>query len=549
VGGQDSSGLEPKHQARRSGEPDLLPFEIPWFERHRAWGMPILTAILLVGLALVVFVTLRSVASDEPRNSTRTTSTRAGAVDASSGPSAKPGTSAGSTPPAKLHSDAPASSTASSREQSSSSARGSTSSGDPSQESVPVGKLAQAENKVPALLMHSPGVQSWERVRPEGAVSTADRLMALPGFQATIKLDKGLDLDLWGGVPFFLLRQPVLESVVVLHDSSAYDLDFTLLRGRVILTGRKERATVRARLYLEKDAHETWDIVLHEGTEVALQKIGERNDDVARDAIGQTSPSTQVTMVVLKGEASFQREHPHVLKVIVDPPGSDQAAAEPTTATWDNRNRQLTKGTLSAEASKEWDRNLPQTEIAKEFATASRQLESHLDDKSPDTVLRDGANDASPASRILSIFCLGSIDDLPVLLDILADCKESQVEKCVAAYLTLHCWLGQSAQNDRQLFDTLLKRDVNEDDAVTVLRLLHGISDERRRDPATWQWLIGLLTAPNTTVAYLAYHHLYQAVPQGRDIAYDPHADAKQKKLAAEAWRKIIPDGKLPPAK
>src|SRR5262249_2196488 len=37
----------------------------------------------------------------------------------------------------------------------------------------------------------------------------------------------------------------VLESSVILHDSRAYDLDFTLVRGRVVLTNTKEKGAAK----------------------------------------------------------------------------------------------------------------------------------------------------------------------------------------------------------------------------------------------------------------------------------------------------------------
>ena len=504
------------------------PFGLPWIEGQSAWirwALPSLAAVALLGIGVLIWVQLRSSLAENSYRQPRQLILAGESKGSSSADRGSNGAGARSAPVVWLD--------------------------EPDKRSVHSGKLGSVDRQVPSMLVHkkaaTPELEGWERIEPDAPVATADLLMALPGFRANLVLDKGVDLYLWGSIPFFLLPRPVLETAVVLNYNRAYDLDFILLRGRVVLTNRKEQgpARVRVRFYHEKDKQEIWDITLHPGAEVALEKIGERNDDFDRNPNNNVSPLTLLSLAALKGEANVSVDESHVLSVQGDMAGDRQPLA--AQITWDNRSGQKIQGPLDPDARKDWDRAMPASNVTQEMTTACRDLDKSFSGKSLGTALREAANDTRPSSRILAVDCLGAIDDLPDLLDVLGDCKDSQIEKCVAAFVTLHSWLGRNGQNDLKLYDTLLKRNFKEAEAVAIIQLLHGLSGERRRDPLTWELLIRDLAHPNPTLCYLAYHHLYQAVPEGRDIPYSPAGDAAQKKVAMAAWKNVIPDGKLPP--
>ncbi len=78
--------------------------------------------------------------------------------------------------------------------------------------------------------------------------------------------------------------------------------------------------------------------------------------------------------------------------------------------------------------------------------------------------------------------------------------------------------------------------------------MLHDFGSDQLREPTFWQTLISYLRADKPAIRTLAYWHLYRLVPQGREPKFDPSGDAKQREAAYEAWKKLIPDGALPPA-
>src|SRR5262249_45967396 len=64
------------------------------------------------------------------------------------------------------------------------------------------------------------------------------------------------------------MQEYLAESAVQLHKNDKFDLDLTLLRGRIYLRNRKDKGPLKVRLRFES---EVWDMTLEEpGTEVGL---------------------------------------------------------------------------------------------------------------------------------------------------------------------------------------------------------------------------------------------------------------------------------------
>ena len=49
------------------------------------------------------------------------------------------------------------------------------------------------------------------------------------------------------------------------------------------------------------------------------------------------------------------------------------------------------------------------------------------------------------------------------------------------------------------------------------------------------------------TIGALAQWHLNRLAPAGKDIPYNPAGTAEERDQAFKAWKKLIPDGQLPP--
>src|SRR5262249_43504390 len=154
----------------------------------------------------------------------------------------------------------------------------------------PIDLPASTEPRVAAGKMQA-GVGFWvsqgvnetfKRTVPGTTLYSRDLLLALPGAQAEIVPNsKGVKLLLYGNLPE-LSDSNVLESAVILHDTSAFDMDFTLLRGRIVLTNTKEKGEAKMWLVLE------WV-----GVKLTLQDPG---DQVAIEISGRWAPGAKFSL-------------------------------------------------------------------------------------------------------------------------------------------------------------------------------------------------------------------------------------------------------------
>jgi hypothetical protein len=65
--------------------------------------------------------------------------------------------------------------------------------------------------------------------------------------------------------------------------------------------------------------------------------------------------------------------------------------------------------------------------------------------------------------------------------------------------------------------------------------------------PETYSLLIDNLRHDRLAIRELAFWHLRRLVPAGQSIRYDPAGSSEQRERAFEQWKKLVPDGKLPP--
>ena len=150
-----------------------------------------------------------------------------------------------------------------------------------------------------------------------------------------------------------------------------------------------------------------------------------------------------------------------------------------------------------------------------------------------------------PSRRVLAVRCLGAIGDLRDLLEALVDERNPEVRQ--AAIETLRHWIGLHKDNELILHDFLIQKDYRPREADSVLGLLHSFPRTALGRPETYARLIDLLHQDKSAIRDLAYWHLSRLVPQGNDPSFDPHGDSGQVERAYRAWKKLIPEGSLPP--
>lgn len=406
----------------------------------------------------------------------------------------------------------------------------------PSDKHVKAGRYVFADGW-PGLLLRATREDAapWQRLAPEGPVQTGDYLVSLPGYRSELRLDRGVRLQLWGNLPEFS-PIPVVESAVTLHENAAFDLDLTLERGRIVFVNHKAEGPAQVRLRFLK---EIWDVTLQEPGSVAAAELFSAYDQgipFSKEPGGE-KPTAQLALLVLEGEAGIKAR-----------PRQFGGLKAPALFRWDSERGSGDRPFPLPRVPDWWtDKGSSARPFAKEMRKALGELANRVTPPvSLDVALTEARRSTDPASRVLALRFHGALDDLPSLLDALADEEHDDVR--FTAIDVLRTWSGLRADHDLRLFRTVMSRGVPETHAEIIMQLLHTFSQEQVASPATYETLIEYLRHDRLPIRELAYFHLRFLAPEGaKKIAYRPAGPAEQRELAYEQWKKYIPTGKLPP--
>jgi hypothetical protein len=313
------------------------------------------------------------------------------------------------------------------------------------------------------------------------------------------------------------------------------DLDFTLERGRVVLSNHKPQGAAHVRVRFHGEA---WDLTLQNAdTQVRLELWGNDPIDLGftKDPRGE-GPMTTVALWILKGEANLKVGYESFL------------APAPGIYVWDSI-RGPSRAVARLGKLPEWVTNVPGLELKAQARKALEKLSTELSgNANVQTLLTATLNDRESTTQILAVFCIGAIDQLSALLDRLADDKKEVRE---TAYYVLLRWISRGPAQEPTLKRMLIeKKGYTEEQAETLLELLHTFPESKAYQPATYESLIALLDSEKIAIRELARLQLEALVPRTKEvqnIKYDAAGDTEQRKKAIEQWKKLIPDGKLPP--
>jgi len=367
-----------------------------------------------------------------------------------------------------------------------------------------------------------------------------DLLVSLPGGTLTSKngavtLKALSDFD--GRSPL-----PILETAFSLNDSKDLDFDFVLDRGRVDLTNIKAEgsATVRLRFWDQE-----WKIVLDEpNTRVAVElcgrwpsgtrfKVAEASSDPAK----YPAPVSSLVLLVLKGSASVNIGG--ITLALKSPPGPAELRWNSLTGTRPQP--------LKLEKLPEWaDAESKLSEEGKKVAAVVekfRQARATDPIKAIDTFLAS----TNPIEQRVALVTLGGLDELQKMGKALSEAKS--VEEWDFGITILRHWLGRSRGQEQKLYSTLVNlRGYTPGQAKSIIQMLFGFSETDLQQPETYEVLIEYLIHEKSGIRNLAAWHLVRLVPQGKGIPFKPNGSQQENDKVYEAWKKLVPKGKLPPA-
>jgi hypothetical protein len=389
------------------------------------------------------------------------------------------------------------------------------------------------------LTQEAPG-ETWEVATAGEQLHSRDRLLALPGLQAVVEpRSDAVRVTLWGNLPQ-LSSFPGLESAVVLHDSRAFDLDLSLLRGRVVLANRKSEGAARVWVRVLDGGSE---LLLEEpGSEVALEVYGRwpRGVPFAREAVPQHRPAGVLGVLALKGRS--------VLRVggmghhLSPPPGNaifhwDSVAGPEEAAQRLDRLPAWADAAAEPAAASEWAGLLKEVREAvarKGPVAALGDLLAHADSR----------GERGRHQQEVAVLGLGALGDITRVVGALEDSRHAAAR--AAAVIALRHWIGEAAGHDQRLYHVLTDAlGYSQKQAEAVMQLLHSPFDPGQ--PETYEALIAYLGHKRLAVRELAYWHLQRMVPADEVVPFDAAAPEEERARSIAAWRKLLADGKLPP--
>jgi hypothetical protein len=336
--------------------------------------------------------------------------------------------------------------------------------------------------------------------------------VSLPGYVSEVQLDSGVHLLLRGHVREFSLFRDMdylQESALGLHKNKDVDADLTLQTGRLYLSNHKKDGPVVVRLRFDK---KVWDVTLSEpGTEVVVDLLKRYRGDV--DYAKGEGPVVTLHLFVLQGKAGLAAGDHHYPDLSA-PPG-------PAYFVWDNT-RGL-RGPIKQDKAPPFFAKVlpvdPKNQEAEKMDLALKTLSQRmLPPKDPTVVLEEVLQKSNdPMQHKLAIYCLGALENVAELLDVLGDTDPVHAPDRDTAIFTLRRWLGRDAGNGLKLFDPknktgllLTRQKYRNHEAERIFVLLHDFSEDEIFAAETYEWLARDLLSDKVAIAELARWHLYR---------------------------------------
>jgi hypothetical protein len=330
---------------------------------------------------------------------------------------------------------------------------------------------------------------------------------------------------------------PITEAAIVLNDSPMLNADITLDRGVIGIRGLADKGETVVRV--RGPERQVWELTLKDPDTKVL---------VAR--FGRHEPGTKLFKT--SGKKVFLDEplmHMGVLAVkgrVVVNTGSASYALNappgPALITWDSHVGHVVKQ-MDKLPDAVSDLAADQQKAFKEVCEMTGKLAAGDLGKGLDELL---ATDGWRQHRV-AVACMGALDDVPRLVAALENQKSADVRD--HAILVLRNWIGREPGQLTKLYSYLTKeKKYTPAQGRTVVQLLRGFDDADRKEPRIYQLLIdGLEVSPLLSIRELANWHLQRLAPAGQKIVYDAAGDQESRSKAATEWRRLIPDGQLPP--
>jgi hypothetical protein len=331
-------------------------------------------------------------------------------------------------------------------------------------------------------------------------------------------------------------KLPIREAAIMLNDSPELNADITLNRGIVALQGTGAKGDTLIRI---RGGEQKWLITLKDPDSAVIvarfgwQVAGVKNLKTGPDKKLVDNPQMHLGVLVVKGHVAVDTGTN--IYSMNAPPG-------PALITWDS-----VKG-LDVQNLKELPEEVAKFKAIEEMAYKPiagivNKLVAGDINKGLDELINSG----DPDKQRVALAAMAARDDLPRLVAALENPKSQNARERAA--FVLRYWISRDKGQLTKLFDFLThEKKYSPTEGRGIILMLKGFDEDDQREPITYQLLIEALAHRPLAMREMAHWHLVRMAPAGKTIPYDAAADDASRHKAAEAWRQLIPEGKLPPA-
>ena len=371
-----------------------------------------------------------------------------------------------------------------------------------------VGRLA-ADPQREGMLLRSLEELDWRIVRSMAPITSEEKLLVLPGFRNELELSDRVKLVLVGSMPVSQGTTLYAESAITLHATKDTDLEFTLDRGRILVTGKPDVST-KVRL---RHQSQIWDLQLQPGTTVAMEATSR-----LRPGTGPWTTHHKLSLAVLNGTLEASRL------------GQKAQLKRGTLLVWDSTQTAPGTGTVLPQA------DIPAWPTAKAPAgEVKRTLTAFHDNifrkvqnqqrELPWIVIacQEALGQNRESYRHMALYTLGAIDQIRELVSVPENAPTADTRR--AALEALAHWAGRQPGQQQALRGVLRDRGYLDDEAELILALLRKID---KPDRAAVERLLANLKHKRLIIRELAYQNLLILLPQERLSGYNPSASPEQ---------------------
>jgi hypothetical protein len=323
----------------------------------------------------------------------------------------------------------------------------------------------------------------------------------------------------------------------VLHADPAFDLDFTLDRGRVSVTNtKKDKASARVQMHFRD---QTWEATLVEpGAKITLELYGlwPAGARFKTKPGPKHVPHADLNLVVVSGTVLL-KHHDGLEHRMHAPKG-------PAFIDWNN----VTGGSttpLKLDELPVWVSEDVTTDLGKQKQANIEAFRKLVVAKGLDAAIDEMLKSDDKLRQRGGIVLLGATDNVKHLGEVLG--KTTDPELWNQAVVTMRHWIGRAPGQDLKLYKALIEQvQMKPVHAETIVQLLHSFDEHALQSPETYETLITYLDHERLGVRGLAYWHLSRLVPEGQKLGYSPIDDKEKRDKAIEQWKKLIPPGEVP---